>query len=411
MNFKPKELIEVSLNFSGDPLKVGRLAWHNGEILFEYHQDFIDSALEVSPFKLPLTRGVCVGPTQPFEGLFGVFNDSLPDGWGRLLIDRQIASKGIAYQQLTPLDRLAFVGDQGLGALTYAPVDYPYERSVDEMQIESLAREAQLILDGELDRALDDLLQLAGSSAGARPKVLIGYDEHTNHLVPGHSSLRENYTSWIVKFPSSSDQTAIGRIEYAYSLMAKAAGVIIPETRLFLGKKKTQAYFGIKRFDRVGNRRFHVHSASGLLHADHRLPTLDYENLMRCTMALCRSAPEVTKVFRLAAFNVFAHNQDDHSKNFSFLMDPHGQWSFAPAYDLTFSYGVGGEHSATVMREGKNPGTRELLDLAKKFQIKEADSILDSVKDVVNRWDEWAALAELDLANTQTIGKVLRTIS
>ena len=173
----------------------------------------------------------------------------------------------------------------------------------------------------------------------------------------------------------------------------KAAGIDMPDVKLFQGKMGT--YFGVKRFDRDGNERKHVHTASGLLHADHQLPSLDYENLMRCSLFLNKDIRDVEKLFRLATFNVFSHNRDDHSKNFSFIMDKEGGWSFAPAYDLTFSYGPGGEHSATIDGVGRNPGSKQLLKLADKFQIKHPNQIIEEVKESVSRFTFFAKEVEV----------------
>ena len=161
------------------------------------------------------------------------------------------------------------------------------------------------------------------------------------------------HDDWIVKFRSSADPKDIGPIEYAYHLMAKEAGLIVPEAKLF--KSKTcRGYFGVKRFDRTEHRFIHTHTLSGLLHADHRIPSIDYETVMKATGILTKNIEECEKQFRNAAFNVFSHNRDDHAKNFSFLMDENGTWTVSPAYDLTFSTGPGGEHCTTIMGNGRN---------------------------------------------------------
>lgn len=266
--------------------------------------------------------------------------------------DRAVTAQGVLHHKLSPLDRLAHVGKKGMGALVYEPqtsnhVVYNRHVSLDEIETE-----VRQILDEDALEAVKKLLQLGGSSAGARPKILVGYNPKERKIVSGQLEMGNKFEPWMIKFASAVDQPDIGNIEYAYSLMGKAAGLEVPETKLFQDESG-KGFFGVKRFDIVEGNRLHVHSASGLLHADHRIPSLDYEGLLRCTLALNRDMREVVKIFRLAVFNVLSHNRDDHSKNFSFVMNAEGRWSVAPAYDLTFSYGPGGEHSTTVMGEGR----------------------------------------------------------
>lgn len=405
MELKPVELIQVKMSILQEDISVGRLALHQGRILFEYDTVFLEKSLNISPFYLPLQAGVQVGKPQLFEGLPGVFNDSLPDGWGRLLLDRAVMAKGIPYQQLTPLDRLAYVGSKGMGALIYEPEYEESNHGASVLDLDELDDATREVLGGEAQDVIDQLLALGGSSAGARPKVLLHYNRTTNALSQGNKA-SENAEPWMIKFASNTDQVDIGNIEYAYALMAEAAGIEMPETKLFRGRTK-KAYFGVKRFDRAGLTRRHMHTASGLLNADHRIPSLDYDNLFRGMLALNPDIREVQKLFRLACFNVFAHNRDDHSKNFSFLMDANGEWSFAPAYDLTFSFGPGGEHSALVMGEGRAPGKSHLMKLAKKFQIKKAGEIIDQVQEVISQWTEFAREAEVGENSLRTINRIL----
>lgn len=409
MKFEPTSLLKVKLDFSLGAIDVGRLALSEGAIYFEFDQGFIEKGLPISPFKLPLKPEVSTSDPILFDGIFGVFNDSLPDGWGRLLLDRAVSAKGIPYQRLSPLDRLANVGALGMGALIYEPDNHDYEVSEEYLSLDKIDTDVNEILDGDSVDVIRKLLELGGSSAGARPKILVGYNEKKLKIVSGQLALPNGYESWLIKFASSLDQRDIGNIEYAYSLMAKAAGVEMPQTQLFKDQS-SKAYFGVKRFDRVGSRRLHVHTASGLLHADHRIPSLDYESILRCTLALNRDMREVAKVFRLAAFNVLSHNRDDHSKNFSFIMDEKGMWSFAPAYDLTFSYGPGGEHSTTVMGEGRNPGTDQLKSLADKFQIKGGNEIIEAVKETISQWGGFAESADVSKQSRDLIAKELAKI-
>lgn len=388
MAYSPTTLLHIHLDANAQRRKVGRLAYLDRKILFEYDPAFIASGTEISPFKLPLKPGVQTPDTTLFEGLFGVFNDSLPDGWGRLLLDRSVKKHGVLRGQLSPLDRLAYVGSRGMGALSYQPELTAGQTEAASLSLDRLAEESATVLMGESGEVFEELLRLSGSSSGARPKIVAQVSADKKSIIHGEQELAPGYSHWMIKFPSSQDARDIGAIEYAYSLMAKEAGIVMPETHLF--RTKRSRYFGAKRFDRDGSRRIHMHSLSGLIHADHRTPSLDYDLLLSVTMRLTRDVEEVEKVFRLACFNVLAHNRDDHAKNFSFLQNARNEWVFAPAYDLVFSYGPGGEQSTLVMGEGKNPGVEQLVRLGKQHRIKNAASILETVQAAVARWESVA---------------------
>ncbi len=388
MNYKPLYSLSV---FYEDSL-VGKLALKDRRIWFQYDAAFLQKGVELSPFKLPLRPEVTPCNDRVFDGLFGLFNDSLPDGWGRLLLDRHIRNLGIPPENLTVLDRLAYVSERGIGALIYKH-DHQHDRFVYEhLNLDRLAAESQAVLAGESQAVIEELMTLGGSPAGARPKILAGLNKNKTHIIHGTDNISDDYEHWIIKFGSNLDPKDNGAIEYAYSMMARAAGINIPETHLFPATKGA-GYFGIKRFDRLTNKRIHVHTASGLLHADHRMPSMDYEGILKASLALTKSMPDVEAFFRLAAFNIFAKNRDDHTKNFSFLMDDDGTWHVAPAYDLTFSSGPGGEHSTTIMGEGKNPGHLHLLALGRKMNIKKAGDIIEQVYAAISRWNEFSDIA------------------
>ncbi len=408
MTYQPVSLVHVSLDFGSTTHKVGRLALVKRKIYFEYDPAFLKSGLDISPLKLAKQTDAIPCDDAVFEGLFGVFNDSLPDGWGRLLLDRQVRKHGIAPEQLTPLDRLTHVGSFGMGALTYEPDTSEHSHHADAISLDKLAAETGEVLEGEAGDVFAELLGLSGSSAGARPKVMLGVSASKKKLIHGQQELPKRYAHWMVKFASSLDAKDIGAIEYAYSLMARAAGLEMMPTHLFPAKKAA-GYFGVERFDRSGDKRLHMHTVSGLIHADHRLPSLDYEQIMRTTLALTRNVQELEQILRLATFNVFAHNRDDHAKNFSFLMDEKGNWRVAPTYDLTFSGGPGGEHSTTVMGEGKRPGKEHLLMLAEKVGIAKplANTIIDEVKAAVQQWPIYAEETGVTKASKKIIADVI----
>lgn len=378
--------VKVGINFGDGVRPVGRLAIRDRQIYFEYAQKFVEGGLEISPLRLPLKSGVSNFDYQLFEGLPGVFNDSLPDGWGRLLFDRFARSHGVLPTDITPLDRLAHVGSHALGALVFEP-DYSSDDTQNEVSLDNLATQAQEVLDGASDDVLEELIALNGSSAGARPKALIGVNEAMDHIIHGVHELPDGYTPWMVKFPNNQDGLDAGAIEYVYALMAKEAGIEIPDVHIFPAGQGA-GYFAIKRFDRDGDKCYHMHTACGLLHSDFRTPSLDYEDLIALTGMLTRDVREVEKMYWLAVFNVLAHNRDDHSKNFSYLMDAQGQWKLSPAYDLTFSSGPSGEQSTMVMGEGRHPKEEHLLILAGEAKIKkeQAAQIIEATKTSLTKW-------------------------
>jgi serine/threonine-protein kinase HipA len=401
MTYQPTELQTVYLDAWNQRSKVGRLANRDRQILFEYDPGFLASGIEISPIKLPLRSGVQIADTTIFSGLFGVFNDSLPDGWGRLLLDRTVEKHGINRGELNPLDRLAYVGRYGMGALSYEPERGEHTGAKTPLALDKLAEESAIVLAGENEEVFEELLRLNGSSSGARPKIVAQVSADKKRIGHGQRKLQPGYTHWIIKFPSSQDARDVGAIEYAYSLMAKDAGIEMPDTHLFRTKKGK--YFGTKRFDRNGDARIHMHSLGGLIHADHRAPALDYDMLLRVTQALTKNVRDVGKAYALACFNVLAHNRDDHVKNFSFLLNADHEWVFAPAYDLVFSYGPGGEQSMLVMGEGKNPGVKELQELGKKHGLKNAPDILARVQRAVAKWPRYAEEASVSAKSAKEI--------
>ena len=387
--------------------KVGTLAIKDHKIYFEYDKEFLKTGLEISPYKLPLKAGVQRCDDNTFEGIWGVFTDSLPDGWGRLLMDRHLMRLGIDAASLSPLDRLAYVGNYAMGALSYEP-EQKIESNIDKIVLDDLAQHSQKILEGSSDMLLDELLALSGSSAGARPKILVQINEDRKQISHGRQKLQKGFSHWMVKFAASLDSPEAGAIEFAYSLMAKEAGLLVPRTSFLEGKRGH--YFAIERFDRVGNKRIHMHSVAGLVHTDFRYPSLDYDDLLALTMHLTKNMQDVEKVFRLACFNLFAHNRDDHAKNFSFLMDEKGVWSFSPAYDITYSNGPGGEHSTMYLGEGKHPTFEHLERLAKKYGLKNADNIIEEVKIAVAKWSLFAEQAGVSKKMQKLIAKQLSTL-
>ena len=406
MNFEPINKVLVSLCFEDKPVSVGTLAIRDRKIYFEYDPNFLAQGLEISPLKCPLRPGVKSFNAMLFEGLPGVFNDSLPDGWGRLLLDRQKRAEGIRPEQLTPLDRLAYVGRHGMGALRYEPF-YENQSPEENIDLDSLALNSRQILTGAASDIIDHLLALNGSSGGARPKAIIGVTADKQKIIHG-SLAKRAYEPWLIKFPNLQDGNDAGAIEYVYALMAKNAGIDMMPVHLF-PTKNNPGYFACKRFDIKDNERFHTHTVSGLLHSDFRLPSLDYQDLLTLTSSLTQDTREAEKMYRLAVFNVLAHNQDDHAKNFSFLMNKNGQWILSPAYDLTFSHGIGGEQSTMVIGEGRKISIEHLKALGKSASLntKKVTDIIDQVQSAL---DDWKSLAKTYGVHQENITDIYNVI-
>jgi serine/threonine-protein kinase HipA len=340
---------------------VGRLAITPDNLCaFEYDSGYLANGKSISPFFLPLKPGVFIARRTPFSGNFGIFNDSLPDGWGNLLLDRYLISQKISPSRLSVLDRLSLVGSSGMGALEYIP-DNSFTFNEGNYDLNYLATEAEKVSNQkDSGTSIDTLFKFGGSSGGARPKVLLNI----------------NGEDWLIKFRSSLDPLNIGQIEYEYSLLARDCGIEMPETRLFEGK-----YFGVRRFDREGDEKIHMLSAAGLLNADYRIPCLDYEGLMTACFRLTGDIGEVYRLYRLMVFNVLIKNRDDHARNFSFLLK-NGKWRLSPAYDLLPDNGFNGFHTTTVASNG-DPEQKDILRVAESLKLNrnKAKEIYDMIVD------------------------------
>lgn len=320
----------------------------DGKGAFQYDREWIADGFSLNPFSLPLDDRVFLPKKDVFEGLFGVFADSLPDGWGRLLVDRMLLSEKISPASVRAVTRLGIVGSTGMGALEYFPELMRFEEK-EKLDFDRLSGECEKILQEEESAEMDTLFCLGGSSGGARPKVLVQMGRE----------------SWIVKFPSSFDRKSIGEEEYRYMKCAEKCGISVSQARLF-PSKIGRGYFGTKRFDRTEKGKVHMATVSGLLETSHRVPNLDYHDLMKLTWILTKDHSQMEEMYRRMCFNVFAHNRDDHSKNFSFLYDEEERrWKLSPAYDLTYSNSVGGEHATCINGNGRNPGIGDLLAVGK----------------------------------------------
>lgn len=340
------------INVLYDERLVGTIAEiSNRKTAFEYSDEWLETGFSISPFSLPLKKQVFIPNKDYFNGLFGVFADSLPDAWGRLLLERLLKQRGKEVYEYTLLDRLAIVGSSGMGALTYEPqLEMTIDSKTDDL--DELERQCRKILNTEYSEKLDELYRLGGTSGGARPKIMTKIDD----------------SYWIIKFPAHVDKKESGKMEYDYSICAKKCGIEMSETKLF-ESSKCKGYFGTKRFDRqqINGKTRHIHmvTAAALLEIDFEQPSLDYHSLMKLTKIITNDNKEdIENMYRRMCFNVFAHNRDDHSKNFTFLYDDiNDSWRLSPAYDLTFSNTYYGEHTTMVDGNGRNPGMKELVNV------------------------------------------------
>ena len=354
---------------------VGTLALaanHKG--VFQYDDSWLEQGFSISPFSLPLENQVFVPTKDYFDGLFGVFADSLPDHWGRLLLKRLLLAHEQNPDKLTVIDRLAIVGKSGMGALTYYP-EQSFSEENDNTDLDELAFQCQKILHTEYSDKLDELYRLGGTSGGARPKIMTTINDE----------------DWIIKFSAHVDGENAGKMEYDYSCCARKCGITMSETKLF-PSEVCEGYFGIKRFDRIsdisGTKRVHMLTAAALLELDFEQPSLDYHSLMKLTKIITRdNKDDVENMFRRMCFNVFAHNRDDHSKNFTYLYDESADsWRLSPAYDLTYSNTYYGEHTTTVDGNGRNPGKKELLAVGTMAGMKKelCMDIITEIKNCIN---------------------------
>lgn len=355
-----KNVLNVSVIYHG--LKVGTLSMGNqGCCQFEYDRSWLRDGFSISPLQLPLKAGLFSAKWQPFNGNFGVFEDSLPGGYGEYLLRKVLRREGIDYDGLTPVQRLSLVGNSGMGALCYIPeskIGEPQSNlTLDEMQ--ALALE---VLSERTDEGSDLLLAGSGNSGGVRPKCL--YSDESGH--------------WLVKFRHTFDPADIGQQEYRYNKLAQQAGIVVPEFRLIEGK-----YFATRRFDidDEGNR-LHMATASGLLNEPLTPPKMDYHSLLQLTGFLTQSPEAVEQQFRRMVFNHYAHNFDDHARNFSFLCRD-GRWELAPAYDLTNDQTLG-EHASTVNFKG-DPTDEDMIAVGMNTRMSRERclQVINEVKTVI----------------------------
>lgn len=411
MKLAPGTPLTVSLTFGEDQptLAVGRLAMAGGLAQLEWSPELVAAPLPVSALLYPPEPGLHPARSREFEGLHGFLSDSLPEGWGFLVMRRRLSKLGVAIETLSALDRLALVGDHGRGALTYRPATAP-PPEVESLDLDALAAESTAILTGHEGALADTLATLAGGSGGARPKVHVGFDAEGRVSV-SEGETAAGHEAWIVKFAATNDPPDIGPIEAAYAAMAVAAGLAMAPYRL-LPSKTGPGYFATRRFDRPApGRRLHMVSLSGAVEAPWRTPS-SYDLFMRATAAITRHADDLHAAFRRMVFNILASNRDDHTRQHSYLMGEAGEWRLAPAYDLTYSAGPGGEHYLDVEGEGKNPTREQVRSLGRRHGLPDRmiNTIIDDVRAAVADWTRFANEAGVSRASQSEIQSAHRSV-
>jgi serine/threonine-protein kinase HipA len=401
----PGTPLTVALAF--DPsatVPAARVAMDAGLAQLEWSREVIDQKLAISPLYYPPDVGLHAARGKSFEGVHGFLADSLPEGWGQLLMRKRLAKLNIDITTLNALERLALVGNQGRGALVFEPATTPPE-DVKTLDLDALADEATALLAGSESDLADTLAGLGGGSGGARPKVHVGFDGQGNISV-GDGEVAAGHKAWLVKFRAPNDHADIGPIEEAYANMAEAAGLVMSEHRL-IKAKKGPGYFAARRFDRPdAGGRLHMVSLAGALEARPDMPSANYDLFLRATRAITRRADDVTAAYQRMVFNVLACNRDDHTRQHSYLMGPDGDWRLAPAYDLTYALGPGGEHYMDIEGEGRRPTRAQVTTLGKKHGLN-ADrvaEVVDKVRAAVAAWPKFAKAAGVTAASAKEAG-------
>lgn len=338
----------------------------DNQIAFEYDDEWLEKGFSISPLSLPLKKQIFINHKDTFCGLYGVFYDSLSDGWGELLTRKELAKQGVNYSKLNPLTKLAFLNDNSLGGLRYEPSQYIGKEIVD-IDLDKIAKESLKIYQEEEVENFDNIYQLGGSSGGSRPKIHIKNDEG----------------EWIVKFRLPFEDIDAGMQEYKANKTAKECGINVNDYKLFSSHLNPE-YFGCRRFDRKDGKRIHVISLSSILETSYLIPNLDYYHLFQVIDKICVDKEDLYEAFRRMCFNVFYGNKDDHGKNFAFLYDEEKKgYRLTPFYDINKVDKV--EHEMTVNGNG-NSSVSDMIEIARKMNlsIDRCIKIIDKIKEIVN---------------------------
>jgi serine/threonine-protein kinase HipA len=405
-----KELT-VTYRGLGEDVVLGTLAEDGSDVLFQYSAAAIAQGLELSPIRLPLRAAAYPDQRAQYEHLQqvpGLLYDSLPDSWGFRLMNMRMRARGIDPTHATTLDRLAYLGDNTMGALVYTPGTEDLTEGKD-LSLMALAAEVQALLVDESHDVLVELARVGGSPGGARPKALVYFNPATNQMCTqdGHA---EGVEPWLVKFPASDDEADSCALEELYAQVAHRCDMGMAPTRFFELNKGLSA-FGTKRFDRRGAQRVHVHSLAGLLHTNFQIPSLNYEDFFKATRRLTRDNRELRNAVKRCVYNVLMNNRDDHSKNFAFRLEAENTWRLAPPYDLTYCPGYRGEHFMDVAGEGKAPGRTHIIAAAKAagLGVKDTAVLIDELLDCATPASLKTMAKELPI-RTKTLTTVFKAI-
>ena len=401
--------------------KIGTILLKDGRVYFEYDKEFKNSKLEISPLKLPLSlEGVYTNNDEHyFEGLAGVFHDSLPDKFGTKVIERYFESKNIPSYELNVVQKLMFVGDKSIGAISYKPSIHKLDNHKQQELIElnSFYENAKKIISGDAIDVVDEMLTFmdsAASAGGARAKAIIGYNPNSKEIISGiKKELPIGFEHYLIKFDFLNDNQRsqdYTKLEYLYMNMAKEAKIEVPNIELLEHGNLT--HYLIKRFDRVNGKAKHLHSVAGLTHCNFNVPMhYSYDELFRLTRYLTGNQQDLYELYRRMVFNIIGRNQDDHAKNFAFLMDEKGTWSLSPAYDITYANGMNYTKNHQLSLRGKtNDFTKkDLLEIAKLHSLKEniAKEIIEQTIDIFSTFRNRAKELEI---NEESIGKIEKNL-
>jgi len=412
--------------------RVGAIAWNNstGTAGFEYDSSFRQLGLELSPLKMPLNRNAVFSfpelrNSNTFKGLPGLLADVMPDKYGNAIINSWLQKNNRPSNSLNPVEILCFIGKRGMGALEFEPNNAETEMQDVDLEISSLVHIAEQILQEKQDfnssfsktddKHLYDLLKIGTSAGGARAKAVIAFNPNTKQVRSGQADIPEGFEHWLFKFDGVMDQqfgasSGYGRVEMAYYLMAKAAGITMQESRLF--EENGRAHFMTKRFDRVGNEKLHMQSFCGLQHYDfNEVNSFSYEQLFETMRLLGLPYTDARQLFTRMVFNVMARNCDDHTKNFAFLMDKNGKWSLSPAFDVCHAYRPNSpwvsQHALSIEGKRTDFDVKDFINLATKMNIKKPLEMIEQVRNAVGDWQKYAKEVEVDESLAKAIAKTL----
>ena len=406
-------------------LRVGAVALDpvSGYYAFEYEPTWRSRNIELAPTTMPTSARPFVFPALPeltYRRLPAMLADALPDDFGNALIDAYLANQGVARSDITPLDRLAYLANRGMGALEFRPPRGPRHRISSALQVAALVTSARGALAGSFDgdretsAALGQLIQVGTSAGGARAKAVVAYNAETEEVRSGQVPADPGFAHWLLKLDGIGNDRDLGttqnygRIEYAYYLMARAAGINISDSRLLM--EGGRAHFMTRRFDRDHQGKMHVQTLCAMAHLDFRQrATHDYVQYFAVIDDLALEPSARTEAFRRMAFNVAAANCDDHTKNFGFLLAERGRWALAPAYDVTHAYNPRGDwtfqHLMSVNGRFADITTRDLLIVADRYAVPKAKTTLREVLDAIDSFSEFATQAQLPAATAAELAR------